>query len=334
MGGYIVRRLLQLVPVLLGISMVVFIVVHLIPGDPVMVMLGERATPESAERLREELGLNDPLPVQYVHYISNALRGDLGRSVRTNDHVAIEILIRYPATVELTLASLLIAIFGGMFLGIVSAVKQYSWADQAGMVVALFGVSIPVFWLGLMLILVFGVWLHWLPISGRLSSDIPLAIITRFNLIDSVITRNSPAFWDSLKRLVLPAVTLGSMQMAIVARMTRSSMLEVIRQDYVRTARAKGLPERVVIYKHALKNALIPVVTVVGLTFGRLLGGAVLTETIFGWPGVGRFAVQAILARDYPMVQGAVLLIALGFVLVNLIIDVTYVFLDPRIRYQ
>lgn len=334
MTSYIARRLLAILPVLLGISIIVFLIMHLIPGDPVLVMLGEKASPERAEELRRALGLYDPLHVQYGRFLLRALQGDLGRSIRTQEMVTREIAVRFPATLELTICALLLAVLAGVLLGVIAAVRQYSIWDNLSMVVAVAGVSMPVFWLGLMLIFLFGVALEWLPISGRLSVDVHLTRITGLHLLDALLTRNGAAFWDALRHLVLPSVALGAIQMALIARMTRSSMLEVIRQDYIRTARSKGLAERVVIYKHALKNALIPVVTVVGLTVGRLLGGAVLTETIFSWPGLGKFAVDAIYARDYPQVQGVVLLIATGFVLVNLLVDVIYVFLDPRIRYQ
>ena len=334
MTSYIARRLLAILPVLLGISIIVFLIMHLIPGDPVLVMLGEKASPERAEELRRALGLYDPLHVQYGRFLLRALQGDLGRSIRTQEMVTREIAVRFPATLELTICALLLAVLAGVLLGVIAAVRQYSVWDNLSMVVAVAGVSMPVFWLGLMLIFLFGVALEWLPISGRLSVDVHLTRITGLHLLDALLTRNGAAFWDALRHLVLPSVALGAIQMALIARMTRSSMLEVIRQDYIRTARSKGLAERVVIYKHALKNALIPVVTVVGLTVGRLLGGAVLTETIFSWPGLGKFAVDAIYARDYPQVQGVVLLIATGFVLVNLMVDVIYVFLDPRIRYQ
>ncbi|MDI6825564.1 MAG: ABC transporter permease [Bacillota bacterium] len=334
MTSYVIRRLVAILPVLLGISIIVFLIMHLIPGDPVLVMLGEKASPERAEELRRALGLYDPLHVQYGRFLLRALQGDLGRSIRTQEMVTREIAVRFPATLELTICALFLAVAAGVLFGVIAAVRQYSVWDNLSMVVAVAGVSMPVFWLGLMLIFLFGVALAWLPISGRLSVDVHLARITGLHLLDALLTRNGAAFWDALRHLVLPSVALGAIQMAIIARMTRSSMLEVIRQDYIRTARSKGLAERVVIYKHALKNALIPVVTVVGLTVGRLLGGAVLTETIFSWPGLGKFAVDAIYARDYPQVQGVVLLIAAGFVLVNLLVDVIYVFLDPRIRYQ
>jgi peptide/nickel transport system permease protein len=334
MTSYIARRLLAILPVLLGISIIVFLIMHVIPGDPVLVMLGEKASPERAEELRRALGLYDPLHVQYGRFLLRALQGDLGRSIRTQEMVTREIAVRFPATLELTICALVLAVVAGVLLGVIAAVRQYSIWDNLSMVVAVAGVSMPVFWLGLMLIFLFGVALDWLPISGRLSVGVHLTRITGLHLLDALLTRNGAAFGDALRHLVLPSVALGAIQMALIARMTRSSMLEVIRQDYIRTARSKGLAERVVIYKHALKNALIPVVTVVGLTVGRLLGGAVLTETIFSWPGLGKFAVDAIYARDYPQVQGVVLLIATGFVLVNLLVDVIYVFLDPRIRYQ
>jgi len=332
--SYIFRRMMMTVPVLLGISVVVFLVMQLIPGDPVIVMLGEKASPERAQQLREELGLNDPIHVQYLRFLGRALRGDLGRSIRTNDRVTHEIAARFPATAELTLASLVLSVTVGILLGVIAAVRQYSIWDNSSMVLAVAGVSMPVFWLGLMLIFLFGVKLGWLPFSGRLDVSIVLPRVTGFIVLDSVLSGDLTAFVDGLKHLVLPSVALGAIQMAIIARMTRSSMLEVVRQDYIRTARAKGLAERVVIYRHALKNALLPVVTVVGLTVGRLLGGAVLTETIFSWPGLGKFAVDSIYARDFPQMQGVVLLIASGFVFINLLVDVTYVFLDPRIRYD
>jgi len=334
MTKYIFKRLLMLLPVLLGISIVVFLVIHLIPGDPVTVMLGEKSSPERAELLRKELGLYDPLYVQYFRFLQRALMGDLGKSIRSNDSVLAEIMARFPATVELTFTSLLLATVVGVILGIIAAVRQYSLWDNLGMIIAIFGVSIPVFWLGLMLIILFSVELKWLPATGRLSVGAVLSRLTGLNVLDSLLTLNLKALADALKHLVMPSIALGTIQMAVIARMTRSSMLEVVRQDYIRTARAKGLSERVVIYKHALKNALIPVITVIGLTVGRLLGGAVLTETIFAWPGIGKLAVDSINSRDYPLVQGVVLLIATGFVFVNLIVDIFYAFLDPRIRYD
>lgn len=306
MWRYVVRRILLVIPVMLGVSLIVFLLMHFTPGDPAVLMLGERATEEQLQLLRQEMGLLEPLPVQYARFLGAALQGDLGRSYRSGRPVMTEVLSRLPATAELAVAAVVIAVLIGVPVGVLSAVKQYSLLDNAGMLLALLGASLPSFWLGLMLMLLFAVNLGWLPPSGR----------------------------DGLSSLVLPALTLGAGAAALITRMTRSSMLEVINQDYVRTARAKGLPEKTVIYSHALRNALLPVVTVIGLQFGALLGGAVITETVFAWPGAGRLAVEAIRAKDYPVVQGAVLMLALAFAFVNLLVDVLYAFLNPRIRAQ
>jgi peptide/nickel transport system permease protein/oligopeptide transport system permease protein len=303
---YILRRLISIVPVLLGVSLIVFLMVRLLPGDAAQVIAGELATRDEVERIRVQLGLDKPLPVQYVSFLGNLLKLDLGRSARTGLPVLSEIITRLPNTLLLAVVSMVLASVLGVAAGVVSATRQYSWTDHFTMSIALFGVSMPVYWLGLMLILLFSVNLHWLPAGGT----------------------GSPA------SIVLPSITLASFSMGIIARMTRSSMLEVLRQDYTRTARSKGLVERVVIYKHALKNAMIPVVTVIGLQFGSLLGGAVLTETVFAWPGIGRLIVDSILARDYPVVQGAILIFALMFILVNLLVDTMYAYIDPRIRYD
>jgi peptide/nickel transport system permease protein len=333
MGGYLGRRLLELVPVFFGVLLVVFVIAHLTPGDPVQIALGEHATPEAIERLRAELDLDEPLPVQFGRYMSQALRGDLGRSIQTNERVIVELATRFPATIELTFAAMLIASSVGIATGVVAAARQNSWFDGASMFVALFGFSMPIFWLGIMLILLFAWYLGWFPISGRLDYTIELTRLTNFYLVDALLSGNWKALGNALRHLILPAVTLSTVALAIIARMTRSSLLEVLRQDYVRTARAKGLGEARVISRHALKNAFIPVITVIGLNVGSLLGGAILTETIFAWPGVGRLVVDAIFARDYPIVQGAVLVIALVFVVVNLLVDLSYAYLDPRIRY-
>ncbi len=306
MVWYFFRRLFLVIPTLVGVSIAVFAMVRLIPGDPALAMAGPHATPDYVQQIRLRLSLDEPLHVQYDRFMSGLLQGDLGRSTRTQRPVTAELWDKFPHTVELTLASLLIATAFGLPAGIISAAKRYSIFDNLSMLIALLGVSMPVFWLGLMLMLLFSVTLGWLPSVGR----------------------------GSLLHLILPALTLGASSMAFVARITRSSMLEVLRQDYVVTARAKGLRERRVIYEHALKNALIPVVTVMGLQLGILLGGAVLTETVFAWPGVGRLMVDSIQARDYPVVQGAVLLLAVSFVLVNLLVDMTYALLDPRIKYN
>jgi peptide/nickel transport system permease protein len=333
MTRYVGRRLLELVPVFFGVLLVVFVIAHLTPADPVLVLLGEHASPTAVDRLRAELRLDDPLPVQFLRYLGGVLRGDLGRSIQHSEQVRVELAQRFPATIELTTAAMLIASTIGILTGIVAAARQNSWFDGVSMFVALFGFSMPIFWLGIMLILLFAWYLGWVPISGRLDYTIELTRITNFYLLDALLTRNWAAFANALHHLILPAVTLSTVPLAIIARMTRSSLLEVLRQDYVRTARAKGLAERVVVARHALKNAFIPVVTVIGLNVGGLLSGAILTETIFAWPGVGRMVVDAIFARDYPVVQGTVLVIALLFVLVNLLVDLSYAYLDPRIRY-
>ncbi|GAW91596.1 ABC transporter permease [Calderihabitans maritimus] len=331
---YIAKRLLMLIPVLVGVSIIAFLLIHLIPGDPAQVILGERATPEALEKLREELGLNDPLYIQYFRFARNVLRGDLGRSVISHEPVAAELAERFPATIELTIAAMLIAIVIGVAAGVISAVKQYSWFDNLSMTGALVGVSMPIFWLALMLIWIFSNLLGWFPPSARLSHTVDIPVVTNFVVIDSLLAGDMQALKDGLWHLVLPAIALGTIPMAIIARMTRSSMLEVMRQDYIRTARAKGLKENLVIFKHALKNALLPVITVMGLQFGILLGGAVMTETIFSWPGVGRYMYNAIMARDFPAVQGGILVIAVVFVLVNLATDILYTFLDPRIKFD
>ena len=333
MSRYLLRRLLEMVPVFFGVILVVFIISRLTPGDPARIILGERATPEAMAQLREALGLDEPLPRQFVGYLGRAVRGDLGRSIQSNERVIIDLATRFPATVELTASAMLIASTVGVLTGVLAAVRQNSWFDGFSMFAALFGFSMPIFWLGIMLILLFAWQLGWFPISGRLDFAIELQRVSNFYVIDALVTRNWAALTDALRHLVLPAVTLSTVPLAIIARMTRSSLLEVLRQDYVRTARAKGLAERRVVLAHALRNASIPVITVIGLNVGSLLGGAILTETIFAWPGVGRLVVDAIFARDYPVVQGTVLVIAIVFVLVNLLVDLAYAYLDPRIRY-
>ena len=306
MVGYIVRRLLLTIPVVIGVSILIFAIIRLIPGDPAVAIAGVHASNEYIEQVRKDLYLDRSLPVQYGIFVRNLFRGELGVSTMSRRPVAIELRERFPRTIELTLAAMLIASLVGISAGIVSATRRYSLFDNASMLVALFGVAAPVFWLALMLQLLFAVNLGWLPATGR----------------------------GTWRHLILPALTLGLATAGLIARITRSSMLEVLRQDFITTARAKGLAEKVVVYKHALKNALIPVVTIMGLQFGILLGGAVLTETVFAWPGVGRLLVDSILARDYPVVQGAVMTLAVSFVLINLIVDLAYAFLDPRISYQ
>lgn len=301
---FILRRLIQTIPVIFGVTIVVFIIMQLVPGDPAVLMAGEGATRETIEALRVQLGLNQPLYAQYMDYVMNIFRGDLGTSLKNDQPVLDEILIRLPITLELAIFSTIITIVLGMVAGIISAIKPYSIIDTVVMVIALLGISLPSFWFGLMLMYGFSVKLQIFPVAG----------------------------WDSLAHIVLPAFTLGAGGAAIVARMTRSSMLEVIRQDYIRTARAKGVKERVIVYKHALRNALIPVITVVGLQFGALLGGTVLVESIFAINGLGRMIVDSIRMRDLPMVQGGVLVASMVFVVVNLLVDILYRFFNKRIE--
>jgi len=334
MISYIIKRLLALIPVIIGVALVVFLIIHLIPGDPAQTMLGERATVESIERLRESMGLNQPLYVQFINFFRDLLRGDLGRSVMSNNPVIAEISVRFPATLELSFFAMIFAVVVGIPAGIFAATHQNSLFDNFSMLVALIGVSMPIFWLGLMLIWLFAVILGWLPPSSRLSVGIEMEYITNILIIDSILQLNWAAFKNVLSHLILPAIALGTIPMAIVARMTRSSMLEVLKKDYIRTAYAKGLQDRIVVYKHALKNAFIPIITVVGLQFGVLLGGAVLTETIFSWPGLGKYLVDAIYARDFPVVQGGILFFAITFVFVNLLVDISYAAIDPRIEYN
>ena len=334
MRWYIVKRLAMLVPVMLGVSIIAFSLIHLAPGDPARTMLGERATQEQLNEIREKYGLDKPLYVQYGIWLNGVLHGDLGRSITTHEEVAKEIGDRLPNTMELSIAAMIFAIIVGVFAGIISATKQYSITDYTCMGVALFGISMPVFWLGIMLMMIFGVFLGWLPIGGRIDLLIPFQRVTGFMVFDSIITGNFPALISVLRHLILPAIALGTIPMAMIARVSRSSMLEVLRQDFIRTERAKGLSERMVIYKHAVRNAMVPVVTVIGLNFGLLFAGAILTETVFSWPGIGRLVVNAVYERDYPLVVGCILVFAIVFVIVNLVTDILYTRIDPRIRYE
>jgi ABC-type dipeptide/oligopeptide/nickel transport system permease component len=303
MAVYLLRRMLQAVPVVLGVIFAVMLTIELIPGDPVTLMLGEHATQESVTAVRHALGLDKPLLVRYVQYIGNLLHGDLGRSLRERRQVSEELADVWPATLELTTAALVIAVICGVLAGVLSAVWPNSFFDGVMRLTSLFGLSMPVFWTGLTLIVLFSLWLNWLPVGGA----------------------------GSLRHLIMPAVTLSLPSLAMVARMTRSSVLEVLREDYIRTARAKGVREQVVVLKHGLRNACIPIVTLLGLQVGQLLGGAVLTETVFAWPGMGRLIVRAIFARDYILLQGAILVFALAFVLINLLVDISYAMFDPRV---
>ncbi len=333
MKWYIIKRLLMLIPVLLGVSILSFSLIHLAPGDPAITIAGEHASIQTINAIREKYGLDKPITTQYWIWLKQVLKGDLGRSIVSNESVTKEIADRFPNTFELTMFSMFFAIIIGCIAGIISASRQYSILDYSFMGLALFGVSMPVFWLGIMLMMIFGVFLKWLPISGRISMMISFQQITGFYLLDSLLTGNFEAFISSLRHLILPSIALATIPMATIARITRSSMLEVLRQDFIRTERAKGLSERMVIYKHAVRNAMIPVVTVIGLNFGLLLSGAILTETVFSWPGIGRYIVNAVNMRDYPAVQGCILFFAFMFVIVNLITDIVYVYIDPRIHY-
>ena len=331
MLAHIIRRILLLFPTLLGISIIIFLMMHITPGDPAELLLGERATEPALEALREHLGLNEPLYVQYGMFLKRLLKGDLGETIWTRQKVWIEVKQRFPATIELSVAAMLISSVLGVILGIISATKQYSLFDYLSMLGALVGVSMPIFWLGLVLMLIFSLNLGWFPMSGRLSVGIDLDPITNFYILDALLTKNWPAFKDALWHLTLPAFTLSTIPMAIVARMTRSSMLEVLRQDYIKTARAKGLSPGIVVMKHALRNALIPVITVIGLMFGILMAGAILTETIFAWPGVGKWLYDAVLQRDYMVIQGGTLFVAAIFVIINLVVDILYAVINPKI---
>jgi peptide/nickel transport system permease protein len=306
MSRYILQRLLALIPVLFGVSLIVFSILKFVPGDPALQVGGLDASPEDLAAIRHQMGLDQPVHVQYLYFIGNALQGDFGQSIRSHRPVLEELRSRIPNTVTLTAVAMVFAILIGTGLGILAAVRQYSLWDNLAMVAAMLGISVPIFWLGLMLMLLFAVQLRWLPTAGT----------------------------GTALHLVLPALTLGAASAAIIARQVRSAMLEVLRQDYIRTARAKGLHARKVVLRHALTNALIPAVTIIGLQFGYLLAGAVITETVFAWPGVGRLLVDAIKYRDFPVVQATILWLALIFSAVNLAVDLLYGYLDPRIKYQ
>ncbi len=331
MLAYIIRRILILIPTLLGVSVIVFFMLRITPGDPAELLLGERATEEALHEIREHLGLNEPLHVQYGMFLKRLMKGDLGETIWSRQKVWIEVKERFPATIELSVVALFISCFFGIIFGIISATRQYSIFDYLSMLGALIGVSMPIFWLGLVFMLIFSVNLGWLPLSGRISVGVDLEVVTNFYILDAVLTKNWGALKDVLWHIIMPATTLSTIPMAIVARMTRSSMLEVLRQDYIKTAKAKGLSQFIVTFKHALRNALIPVVTTIGLQFGVALGGAILTETIFAWPGVGKWMFDAVMKRDYMVIQGGTLVIAAVFVVINLMVDVLYAVINPRI---
>jgi peptide/nickel transport system permease protein len=355
---FFMRRLILLIPVMVGILLVTFVIVRLIPGDPCKVMLGERATEAVCSQFRDRYGLNDNILVQFFRYLGNIIRGDFGISLKSGQNVVDIIAQRLPMTIELTISAMIFAVTIGIMLGLISAVKRNTAADVFTMLIANVGVSMPVFWLGLMLAYLFALVLKgtpfFIPPSGRLSSGLGMSpLIQYWNItnpaplqnflvtflsnsviLHSIIIGNFQALKDGLWHLILPALAVGTIPLAVIARMTRSSLLEVLGQDYIRTARAKGLKEQLVLFKHAFRNALIPIVTVIGLETGALLAGAILTETVFSLPGIGTALVQGILARDYPVVQGFTVVIAIIFVVVNLVIDLSYAFLDPRIRLE
>ena len=332
MFSYLLKRLLWTIPTLIGVTIMVFSMVHLAPGDPAVAMLGEKANPQSVRELREQMGLDKPLYTQYFIYMKNILHGDFGRSANSYEPVWQEFTDRFPATMELATTAMIIATFFGILAGIISAIKRYSIFDYASMFGALAGVSMPVFWLGLLLIYFFSVKLGWLPVSGRLGYEYDIEHITGLYLVDSLLVKDYEAFWDALKHLILPAVALGTIPMAIIARMTRSSMIEVMKEEYIKTARAKGCSRFQVVVIHALRNALMPVVTIIGLMLGSLFAGSILTETTFSWPGIGKWLVNAVYQRDFPVIQSATLIIASMFIVINLIVDLLYALINPKIR--
>lgn len=329
----LIRRIVGAIPVLIAISFLIFMLMHIAPGDPVTLMLGDNAIPEDVAKLRSELGLDKPILVQYWDFLSRAVVGDFGRSLKFGEPVMKLVAERLPATLELALASLIVAILIAVPLGVYSAIKHNSLLDHAGMSVALIGVSLPNFWLGIMLIYFLGGQLNLLPVAGRIEYGIDVKSITGLYLIDSVITGNVAAFNSVLKHLLMPAVTLGSALAAIVTRISRSSVLEVMRQDYVTTARAKGLSEKTVIWRHILRNALITIITILGLQLGALLSGSVVTETVFSYPGIGDLLIQSISARDYKLTQILILMFAVTYFVVNLLVDFLYSWVDPRIKF-
>ena len=335
MGKFILRRVLLLIPILLGLSVLIFLFIRLLPGDPASAILGERATAENLARVREALGLDRPLHEQYFQYLGGLVRGDLGRSFLTNRDVVDDFLQRFPATIELTVAAMAFALALGIPLGLITAKRRGSWVDQSGTIVSLVGISIPIFFLGLMLKYLFAIQFPILPDSGRIDlMEYFIPKVTRFMTVDALIAGDFGAFVDALRHLVLPAVALGTIPLAIIMRITRASVVDVLNEDYVRTANAKGLPQGIVDTRHVLRNAMLPVMTVIGLQTGLLMGGAILTETIFGWGGVGTWIYDAVRTSDYQVIQSGVLLLAVIFVLVNLLVDVSYAFLNPRIRYS
>lgn len=333
MTQYIIRRLLLAVPVIIGVTFVAYAMM-LFTGDPTSALAGEHATPELRQAIRERYGLDDPIYIQYWRFISQLVQGDLGTSIMTKTPVVTELKQFMPATIELALAAMIIAVIVGIPLGVIAAYRHNTFIDLNTTILALIGVSMPIFWLALMLLWVFGLKLDWFPTTGRIDSSVELNTITNLYVLDSVLTLNLDALISSLHHIALPAIALATIPTAFIARITRSSMLDVLNAEYIRTARAKGVLEFTVVNRHGLKNAMLPVITVIGLQTGFLLAGAILTETIFAWPGMGRWIVNAIVARNFPVVQAGVLVFALVFVFVNITVDISYAWFDPRIRYQ
>ncbi len=338
MVKHILKRLALLLPTILGVVTLVFFMIALAPGDPARVMLGERANAEQIAQLRAELGLDEPLIKQYGLYLARIARFDLGKSITSGQQVSEEIGKLFPATIELALMAMIFASVLGILLGVTSAIKRNTWVDYTTMGGALFGVSMPVFWLGLVLIMIFSVWLDLLPTGGRMNIRYYFTPITNFYVIDGFILlfkEGDPKYLlSAIQHLILPTIALGTIPLAIIARTTRSSMLEVLQQDYIKTARSAGIREKRVVYRYALRNALLPVITVIGIQFGLLLSGAILTETVFSWPGIGKWLYVAIGARDYPSVQGGIIFISIFFVLINLAVDILYSVVNPKIRLQ
>lgn len=331
---FLLRRIGVLIPTYLGITFFAFALIHAIPGDPILVMLGERhVDPAFYALAKHNLGLDQPLYMQFWHYLVNGLHGNLGESTRSHVGVMTEFLALFPATLELSICAMVFALVVGLSVGMITAIRRGKLLDHGLMSVALAGYSMPIFWWGLVLIMVFSVGLGWTPVSGRIDLAFDITPVTGLMLVDSLLAHDTDAFWSAASHLVLPSIVLGTIPMAVIARMTRSSMLEVLREDYIRTARAKGLSMARIVLVHALRNALMAVITVIGLQVGTLLAGAVLTENIFSWPGIGSWLINAVSARDYPVVQGAILLIATLIILVNLLVDVLYGVIDPRIRH-
>jgi peptide/nickel transport system permease protein len=329
---FVVRRLLLLVPILLGLSILVFLWIRALPQGPAESLLGERATPETIAQIERQYGLDKPIHIQYWRYLKTVAQGDLGTTIRTRRPVTDELQERFPATIELTVAALLFATLLGIPLGFVAAKRYGTWVDHSSLVISLIGISIPVFFLAILLKYIFAVELGLLPTVGRIDVLTDIDHPTNFYTLDALIAGDVVAFWDVLKHLMLPAIALGSIPLAVVARITRAAVLDVQNEDYVRTARAKGLPPRIVDFRHIFRNALLPITTIIGLQTGLLLSGAVLTETVFAFPGMGTWLVEAIRQRDFPVLQGGILFVSLVFVLVNLLVDISYGLINPRIR--